>query len=506
VDKYTHQQRQQPGGQQLHTGPTEGASAASAEQPKVPAFDPTSSTVLSEVPTWELVRGLTIFTLCSAHWLIDPVIQLLRHSPTSLLGRPLTAAARATVFPHFCAGETLEECREVGVAYRRRGVQMLVDHSIEESEAAEAWGPNLQNKIRLIERVHSELDGMVSFIPVKITAVASPQLLEEMNALIIADPSHLVTEVDPRLLLSPASLAYLDQAEANLGAMCAAAAAHGIPLLLDAEQSHRQHAIDHLATRMMRRFNTGGQAVVYNTYQMYMTGSNDRVRRDLAAATQHGYCFAAKVVRGAYLVRCPPSAPPHGLSATGCLFVSVCVSRVSSPELVCMHACVCISRLTCADQRLLQVSEAKHASDTGTPYPLHPTKADTDRAYDTAINDVLVRISEDERAAAVMVATHNTDSVATAVGAMERVGLLPDCPRVNFAQVMGMCDHLAAALGKGGYNTSKLVLFGEFSEIFPWLLRRLDENRDLLGATQRDRQLLLAELCSRAGMPGLSSW
>jgi hypothetical protein len=28
-----------------------------------------------------------------------------------------------------------------------------------------------------------------------------------------------------------------------------------------------------------------------------------------------------------------------------------------------------------------------------------------------------------------------------------------------------------------GYNTSKLLLFGPFANVFPWLLRRLDENK-----------------------------
>lgn len=143
------------------------------------------------------------------------------------------------------------------------------------------------------------------------------------------------------------------------------------------------------------------------------------------------------------------------------------------------------------------MSEAEQAERTGNPYPLQPSKADTDAAYDEAVRVVLERIGSDETAAAVMVATHNTPSVAGAVAVMESVGLAPDCPQVHFAQVMGMCDHLAAALGKAGFNTHKLVLFGAFHELFPWLLRRLDENRDLLGAAQSDRRLLVAEVVRR---------
>ena len=136
----------------------------------------------------------------------------------------------------------------------------------------------------------------------------------QVSDVIAADPLHRTTEIDPRPRLSSASLDLLARAETNLGALCDAAARLKIPLLLDAEQSHRQHAIDYLAKTMMRKHNplttsthqkhagTLQRPVVFNTYQMYLEGTIDRVRRDLAAAADQGYCFAAKIVRGAYLV------------------------------------------------------------------------------------------------------------------------------------------------------------------------------------------------------------
>ena len=46
---------------------------------------------------------------------------------------------------------------------------------------------------------------------------------------------------------------------------------------------------------------------------------------------------------------------------------------------------------------------------------------------------------------------------------------------VHVAQILGMADGLTLALAKSGYNTHKLVLFGDFFEIFPWMLRRVSE-------------------------------
>ena len=61
--------------------------------------------------------------------------------------------------------------------------------------------------------------------------------------------------------------------------------------------------MDFMSQLLMERFNPlGARPIVYNTYQMYMVGAGDRVRRDLDYAQQRGYTFAAKVVRGAYLV------------------------------------------------------------------------------------------------------------------------------------------------------------------------------------------------------------
>ena len=145
----------------------------------------------------------------------------------------------------------------------------------------------------------------------------------------------------------------------------------------------------------------------------------------------------------------------------------------------------------------LQVTESQRATDTGQPYPLHASKTDTNTAYNAAVRQVLHRIAEDERAAALLVATHNTASVTAAVETMKSLNIAPSCPHVQFAQVKGMSDHLAAALSRAGYNANKLVLFGDFADLFPWLLRRLDENRDMLGAAQVDRGILLREIRRR---------
>ena len=68
---------------------------------------------------------------------------------------------------------------------------------------------------------------------------------------------------------------------------------------------------------------------------------------------------------------------------------------------------------------------------------------------------------------------------------------------MHFAQILGMADDLTLSLGLSGCNAHKLVPYGSFEEILPWLLRRLEENQDALGACSIERPLLRAELARR---------
>ena len=46
-----------------------------------------------------------------------------------------------------------------------------------------------------------------------------------------------------------------------------------IQIIVDAESQHYQKGINRVALEMMRKFNTDGRVVVYNTYQAYLKGT-----------------------------------------------------------------------------------------------------------------------------------------------------------------------------------------------------------------------------------------
>ena len=74
-----------------------------------------------------------------------------------------------------------------------------------------------------------------------------------------------------------------------------------VRLMIDAEQTYMQPAIDHIVLHLQRKYNHGKTPVVFNTYQAYLTDAYDRLVVDLERSQREGFTFACKLVRGAYM-------------------------------------------------------------------------------------------------------------------------------------------------------------------------------------------------------------
>ena len=80
---------------------------------------------------------------------------------------------------------------------------------------------------------------------------------------------------------------------------------------------------------------------------------------------------------------------------------------------------------------------------------------------------------------------------------MEKHGLKPNDPRVWFAQLLGMSDHITFNLSKAGYNVGKYVPYGPVKAVMPYLIRRAQENTSVAGQSSRELQLIRKELKRR---------
>uniref|UniRef100_A0A667YTD9 Proline dehydrogenase n=1 Tax=Myripristis murdjan TaxID=586833 RepID=A0A667YTD9_9TELE len=217
---------------------------------------------------------------------------------------------------------------------------------------------------------------------------------------------------------------------------------NGVRLMVDAEQTYFQPAISRLTLEMQRIYNRK-KAIIFNTYQCYLKEAYDNVSMDVELSRREGWCFAAKLVRGAYMYQ-----------------------------------------------------ERERAQEIGYEDPINPDYESTNRMYHRCLDYVLDEIALN-RNANVMVASHNEDTVKYTLRRMNKLGLVPTENKVYFGQLLGMCDQISFPLGQAGYPVYKYVPYGPVSEVMPYLSRRVQENRGFMKGAQKERELLWRELKRR---------
>jgi hypothetical protein len=85
----------------------------------------------------------------------------------------------------------------------------------------------------------------------------------------------------------------------------------------------------------------------------------------------------------------------------------------------------------------------------------------------------------------LVVASHNQSSIEFALDYMRKNNIDPANGGVYFAQLLGMADHLTFSLGAKGYKAYKYVPYGPVHEVVPYLIRRAQENGDLIGGSAK---------------------
>lgn len=198
---------------------------------------------------------------------------------------PIVRSPINILFEHFCGGENIEECKETVSMLAAAGIKTTLDYCVEALEKETDLDEVLSEIVKNIAEAKN--DPRIPFCVFKITSVVRGTLLEKVSA---------------GETLSGPEISEYARAEQRVDRICKAAFVSDVRVLIDAEESWMQNAIDDLAGKMMRIYNKQ-RVVIFDTFQMYRKDRMEFLRKSHEQARASGYFLGVKLVRGAYLER-----------------------------------------------------------------------------------------------------------------------------------------------------------------------------------------------------------
>lgn len=364
----------------------------------------------------DLNKAYWLFRLISNNLLVKAGQSL---TPVALkLGLPIKGIIKATIFKQFVGGETISDCLPVIKDLSDRNVGTILDYSVEGKETEDAFDLTTTELLRTINTAGQSDD--IPFAVFKVTGLARFGLLEKVSA------QDKLTEKEKR---------EWEHVQDRVEKLCRAALEKQVPILIDAEESWIQNAIDSLAKEMMVKYNLQ-KPIIYNTVQMYRSDRLEFLKASVEEGKRNGYWVGQKIVRGAYMEK-----------------------------------------------------ERERAREKNYPSPIQPDKESTDRDYDAALSFCLDNLES----MGICAGTHNEKSSRKLTEMIEARGIPKNHPRIWFSQLLGMSDHISFNLAATGYNVAKYVPYGPVEEVLPYLIRRANENTSVAGQTGRELNLIQKE-------------
>ncbi|MBX9807710.1 MAG: proline dehydrogenase family protein [Flavobacteriaceae bacterium] len=335
---------------------------------------------------------------------------------------PVEGLIRATVFDHFCGGVNEDDCIPVVDKMFAKGVSSVLDYSVEGKEEEEQFDAVLEKTLKLIDFAKEK-----KAIPF---AVFKPSGFGRID---------LYEQVGLGKKLTPAEEEEWNKVVARFEKVCKASYDSDVALLIDAEESWMQDAVDYLVEKMMQKYNKS-KPIVFNTLQMYRWDRLDFLKKLHDKANAEGFHIGMKLVRGAYMEK-----------------------------------------------------ENERAIQKGYPTPICASKEATDENYDAAVKYMV------DNNMSVFEGTHNEASTNFLMNLMEEKGIKATDNKIWFGQLYGMSDNISFNLAAEGYNVAKYLPFGPVKDVMPYLIRRAEENTSVAGQTSRELSMIKAERNRRKG-------
>lgn len=338
------------------------------------------------------------------------------------LGLPISGVFKHTVFKQFCAGTAKEDSIKLVHRLADLNVKSYM-HFAAEGQKTEA-GMEYSLKKTLETLSFSKDSGALPFTVFKATSLGPFALFEKKSAGIEFNESEL---------------AAWDRMLKRIQKCCNYAQKLNVRMLIDAEESWVQDAIDEIAEGLMEEYNRE-QTLIFTTVQMYRKDRLSYLEYLLQKAEKKGFTIGIKLVRGAYIEK-----------------------------------------------------ENKRAQNRGIPSPICESKKATDRNFDAGLDLILPKVDRCN----LFLGSHSESSILKVTQWMKAHQLPNNHPTVWFSQLYGMADHISFNLASSGYQVVKYVPYGPVKEVIPYLIRRAEENTSVSGQTPRELDLIRKEITRR---------
>ena len=365
---------------------------------------------------FDLYRGYFIFKIIS----FPRIVSISKFILSFKLIYPLTKLIlKSTMLKQFCGGENEDDCKEIINDLNARHVYSILDYSVEGLENEVSFDETVSRTINLIKL---NTNNNFPFIVFKPTGIGRFDLYDKISS---------------NTNLSDKENIEWSKVKFRYDAICNAALANNVSVLIDAEESWIQSSIDEIYENLILKYNSK-KAIVYNTVQSYRIDRLEYIEKLYHSFSTSDVHIGIKLVRGAYM------------------------------------------------EKERERSKVFNYLD-----PIHKTKKDTDESF----NNCMTFMFKNVQLFSVFIGSHNEESNYLALELINKCNIIKD--KVWFSQLYGMSDHITYNLSNQGYNVAKYLPFGPFKGVIPYLFRRAEENTAVEGQTSRELFLYAKEIKRR---------
>ena len=332
---------------------------------------------------------------------------------------PFKTIIKKTIFEHFCGGETINDCKSTFDSLKAYKIYAMPEYSVEAESTFEGFESYKNTMLELINNLGNQ---GLPFIAIKCTGLIDINSLELISKGTLDSKSEKFIDFKNRM-----------------NDLCKAASKCNVKILIDAEESWIQDAIDMVALDLMEIYNKKIHTI-FLTHQCYRTGTLSKIKENFKRAKENKFLLGIKLVRGAYMEK-----------------------------------------------------ERERAKKYNYESPIQPTKSDTDLEFDNSVKFCVDNIDN----ISIWVGSHNEFSSMQLVKIMKEKKIKSNDKRIWFSQLYGMSDNISFALADMGYNVVKLIPFGPIEKTIPYLIRRANENSSVKGQSNRQFTLIKNEINRR---------